>query len=83
MKMKINLETLNIGLVLVGITFLSILVSLYIICVLLILSVGPIYLATALDSNWFYMLYLMDIPLIILIVWGLWKLINIAEEFID
>ena len=81
--MKINLETLNIGLVLVGITFLSILVSLYIICVLLILSVGPIYLATALDSNWFYMLYLMDIPLIILIVWGLWKLINIAEEFID
>lgn len=83
MKMKINLETLNIGLVLIGITFLSILVSLYIICVLLILSVGPIYLATALDSNWFYMLYLMDIPLIILIVWGLWKLINIAEEFID
>lgn len=81
--MKINLETLNIGLVLIGITFLSILVSLYLICVLLILSVGPIYLATALDSNWFYILYLMDIPLIILIVWGLWKLINIAEEFID
>ena len=81
--MKINLETLNIGLVLIGITFLSILVSLYIICVLLILSVGPIYLATALDSNWFYILYLMDIPLIILIVWGLWKLINIAEEFMD
>ena len=81
--MKINLETLNIGLVLIGITFLSILVSLYLICVLLILSVGPIYLATALDSNWFYILYLMDIPLIILIVWGLWKLINIAEEFMD
>lgn len=81
--MKINLETLNIGLVLIGITFLSILVSLYIICVLLILSVGPIYLATALDSNWFYILYLMDIPLIILIVWGLWKLITIAEEFMD
>lgn len=81
--MKINLETLNIGLVLIGITFLSILISLYILCVLLILSVGPIYLATALDSNWFYILYLMDIPLIILIVWGLWKLINIAEEFMD
>ena len=81
--MKINLETLNIGLVLIGITFLSILASLYILCVLLILSVGPIYLATALSINWFYMLYLMDIPLIILIVWGLWKLINIAEEFMD